>query len=92
MENSKQCKPISSNCSQLMDSLCEAEFFAHDLKLYLDTHPHDCVALKMFKEACKQYQACKEAFECCCYPLQACSAGEDDTWDWLCGAWPSERI
>jgi spore coat protein JB len=85
MENRKQC-------IELMDKLSEAGFFAHDLKLYLDTHPDDEAALSMFKEACRQEQACREAFESCCYPLTACSAGENGEWDWLDGAWPSERI
>lgn len=95
MENKRTvCPPISKDCSALMDSLCEAHFFAHDLKLYLDTHPDDETALEMFREACRQYCACFEAFERCCYPLRECGAGnsEDGGWDWLCGAWPSERI
>lgn len=86
------CAPITANCSALYDKVCEADFFAHDLKLYLDTHPGDREAIRMFREACKQYEACRDAFERCCYPLRACSAGADDEWDWLCGAWPSERI
>lgn len=93
MENrNPKCRTITQNCSQLYDSVCEASFFAHDLKLYLDTHPCDEAALEMFREACKQYEACVEAFERCCYPLRSCSAGDDGEWDWLCGAWPSERI
>ncbi|MCL2638363.1 MAG: spore coat protein CotJB [Oscillospiraceae bacterium] len=79
-------------CSALMDKLCEASFFAHDLNLYLDTHPDDEAALEMFREACNQSEACREAFESCCYPLRACSAGHEGEWDWLDGAWPSERI
>ncbi|MCL2020124.1 MAG: spore coat protein CotJB [Oscillospiraceae bacterium] len=87
------CRPIPQNCSALMDSLCEAHFFAHDLKLYLNTHPDDQTALNMFREACEQYCACFDAFESCCYPLRECGAGRvGDEWDWLCGAWPSERI
>lgn len=70
----------------------EASFFMQDLKLYLDTHPHDAKALEMFKEACKQYRTCKEAFEQSCYPLQACGSRSDNCWDWLMGAWPPERI
>ncbi|MCL2696744.1 MAG: spore coat protein CotJB [Oscillospiraceae bacterium] len=79
-------------CIALMDKLCEAHFFAHDLKLYLNTHPDDSAALDMFREACAQYCACLEAFESCCYPLRECSAGCNGEWDWLDGAWPSERI
>lgn len=92
MQNNPSCKPPTSQCSQLYDNVCEAGFFVHDLQLYLDTHPCDTKALEMYREAVKQYIACYDAFENCCYPLQSLSAGIDDEWDWLCGAWPSERI
>lgn len=95
MENNMNpvCRQPAQNCSQLYDKVCEAHFFLHDLQLYLDTHPCDEAALEMFREACKQYEACYEAFEKCCWPLRSCGAGKDDCdWDWLCGAWPSEKI
>lgn len=75
-----------------MQSVSEASFYMQDLKLYLDTHPDDCTAIEMFREACRQYKTCKEAFEENCYPLTACGSGEDNNWDWLCGAWPPERV
>ena len=83
-----------SECIRLMQNLSEADFYALDLKLYLDTHPHDCKAIELFREATKQATACREAFEKCCYPLLASSAGMCDecTWDWLFGAWPSEKM
>lgn len=82
----------NTNCAQLLRSVSEACFYATDLKLYLDTHPDDIRALEMHREACRQLKACTEAFENCCYPLQACSAGDDGEWDWLMGCWPSERL
>lgn len=81
-----------ANCAQLLRSVSEAGFYVTDLQLYLDTHPDDVRALDMFREACRQYKVCVEAFESCCYPLCACSSGKDCEWDWLCGAWPSERL
>ncbi len=83
----------SNNCS-CCDMLCaimEAHFFATDLKLYLDTHPDDKRALEMYTEACKQYKACKAAFEDSCYPLTACSAGQNGCWDWPEGVWPPKN-
>ena len=70
----------------------EADFFALDLKLYLNTHPDDERALEMFREACRQLRACKAAFEECCYPLTACSAGHDGCWDWPEGVWPPRSL
>ncbi len=81
-----------ANCNELMCAIMEADFFAQDLKLYLDTHPDDRRALEMYTEACKQYKACKAAFEDCCYPLTACSAGTEGCWDWLDGVFPPKSL
>lgn len=81
----------SANCCDLLCAVMEAHFFATDLKLYLDTHPDDKRALEMYTEACKQYKACKAAFEESCYPLTACSAGRNGCWDWPEGVWPPKN-
>lgn len=78
----------SQACDELLRAIAEASFFAQDLKLYLDTHPDDTRAIEMFREAIKQYNACKAAFEDSFYPLTASSAGKDGEWDWLCGTFP----
>ena len=54
---------------------------------YLDTHPDDKRAVEMYAEACRQYMACKAAFEDSFYPLTASSAGRDGCWDWPEGVW-----
>ena len=77
-------------CAELLRAIMEADFFAVDLKLYLDTHPDDEKALGMFREAVKQYNACKAAFEESFYPLTSNSAGKDGEWDWLCGKFPPQ--
>ncbi len=83
----------SATCSELMKAIMEADFFAQDLKLYLNTHPDDRRAIEMYREACKQYRACKAAFEDCYWPLTACSAGmNDDCWDWPEGIWPPKSL
>ena len=78
----------NTSCEDLMRAIMEADFFAQDLKLYLDTHPDDTRAVEMFREAVRQSKACKAAFEDSFYPLTADSAGKDGTWDWLDGVWP----
>lgn len=88
-----QNTPRSSNntnasCEELMRAIMEADFFAQDLKLYLDTHPDDTRAVEMFREAVNQAKACKAAFEDSFYPLTASSAGMNGTWDWPEGVWP----
>lgn len=76
-----------TSCEELLRAIAEADFFAQDLKLYLDTHPDDKRAVEMYAEACRQYKACKAAFEDTFYPLTACSAGMDGCWDWPEGVW-----
>lgn len=77
----------NSSCEELLRAIAEADFFAQDLKLYLDTHPDDKRAVEMYVEACRQYKACKAAFEDSFYPLAACCAGKDGCWDWPEGVW-----
>lgn len=78
----------NASCEELMRAIMEADFFAQDLKLYLDTHPDDNRAVEMFREAVRQSKACKAAFEDSFWPLTAHSAGTNGTWDWLDGDWP----
>lgn len=82
------CSTPSGSCEELMRAIMEADFFATDLKLYLDTHPNDSKALEMFREAVRQSKACKAAFEDSFYPLTAYSAGESGCWNWTDGNFP----
>lgn len=86
--NSRNSNNTDATCEELMRAIMEADFFAQDLKLYLDTHPDDTRAVEMFREAVNQTMACRAAFEDSFYPLTASSAGMDGTWDWLEGVWP----
>ena len=70
-----------------MEKLAQSAFYAHELNLYLDTHPCDECALELFKEAVKNEQIAREEFEECCYPLRVAAAGtECGEWDWLVGS------
>ncbi len=78
---------MNARCAALMKKLAAADFYALDLRLYLNTHPEDEQALCVYKEAVKQAEACKAAFEAQCYPICAESAGKGCQWDWLSGQW-----
>lgn len=86
--NSNNTADSNVTCKELMRAIMEADFVAQDLKLYLDTHPDDSRALEMYREAVRQYKACKATFEDTFYPLNATSAGRNGTWDWLDGTFP----
>ena len=85
MENNR-----TMTASQLMRKLSEAMFYMTDLNLYLDTHPNDEKALRMFEEATRNAKACVDAFEKRFYPLFASSADCENDWEWLIGVWPSQ--
>ncbi len=91
-QNGRMSGGANVSCEELMRAIMEADFFAQDLKLYLDTHPWDTRAVEMYHEACKQYKACKAAFEDSFYPLTACSAGKDGCWNWPDGIWPPKSF
>lgn len=76
------------SCNDLMRAIMEADFVALDLKLYLDTHPDDTRALELYREAVRQYKACKATFEDTFYPLNSTAAGRNGEWDWPCGTFP----
>ena len=76
------------SCQDLMKAIMEADFMATDLKLYLDIHPDDTRALELYRDAVRQYKACKATFEDTFYPITATSAGRDGTWDWIDGTFP----
>lgn len=88
VQDNNQNRPNNESCDRLMCAIMEADFFAQDLKLYLDTHPDDKRAVEMFREAVKQYKACRAAFEDSFWPIQAIGAGKDGCWDWLEGNFP----
>ena len=53
----------SASCEELLRAIAEADFFAQDLKLYLDTHPDDkrsvhgvqgCIRGQLLPADCKQ--------------------------------------
>ena len=89
-ENNNNTNNNQTACADLLRAIMEADFFALDLKLYIDTHPEDERAIGMFREAVKQSKACKAAFEESFYPLTAFSAGKDGEWVWLCGTFPPQ--
>ena len=88
LRQNSNSRPPQNSCEELLHAIMEADFFAQDLKLYLDTHPNDVRAVEMYREACRQYKACKAAFEDSFYPLTPCSAGKDGKWNWPEGVWP----
>ena len=67
------------------------QFAAFDVQLYLDTHPYDRNALRLFDSYQKNYQRNRKEFEAKYGPVSADTAALHDSWRWVNDPWPWER-
>lgn len=79
------------NASELKLALQSYRFAAHDMLLYLDTHPCDEKAFAMFKALTKKANELQKAYQEKCGPLTAVAAAEFDEFRWLESPWPWEK-
>lgn len=66
-------------------------FAAHDMRLYLDTHPGDMRAFEIFQTLVQKAEELVEEFENKYGPLTAASSAYNESDTWLCSPWPWER-
>ena len=62
-----------------------------DLNLYLDNFPNDGSLLELYKKYTKELEETKKEFERLYYPLDK-KQENGNTWKWLDGKWPWERL
>jgi spore coat protein JB len=77
-----------SRQDQLMKQINEANFTVNDLTLYLDTHPEDQDALKLFHQSLKQKKEAAQEYEKLYGPLEVCMTSEE-TGKWTWGSMPA---
>lgn len=71
---------------KMLRKLSAAEFAAHELHIYLDTHPDDTSAADALAIYEKQSGKLREEFEAKFGPL---TAGDDgNRWAWIADPWP----
>ena len=72
----------------------QVSFVADDLRLYMDTHPHDQEGLKLLKDTLKKKKALMKEFALQFYPLtEACMEAIYETNpNSDCYCWPEGRI
>lgn len=63
-------------------------FVLTELGLYLDTHPKDQEAFRLFQQYAALYQEGRMRYEEQYGPLRQVSAAEDDHYTWLHDPWP----
>ena len=75
----------------LLYKLQAADFAAHDLMLYLDTHPCCQSALTLYHEKLREAKALREEYEKKYGPLTAQSSSTRTPWQWIENPWTWER-
>ncbi len=73
-----------------MGELMALCFVVQELGLYLDTHPEDADALKLFTEYVQLLRQGKETFTARYGPLQQTQVTGEDGYSWLKEPWPWE--
>ncbi|MBR3594418.1 MAG: spore coat protein CotJB [Clostridia bacterium] len=72
--------------------LSSVHFALVELNLFLDTHPHDEEALKMFNSYKMKYEALLRAYEQQYGPITTMGVMGNTGWDWVKGPWPWEPL
>lgn len=81
---------MSQNKNMLLQRVYETGFAVDEIVLYLDTHPSCEKGLEYYREAVKNYQEARCAYEAECGPLQKSASTCPDFFDWVNNPWPWE--
>lgn len=76
---------------ELMKRLNAYAFAAYDWNLYLDTHPDDTEAIKMFHKMVDKANELRDEYQAKYGPLSADASASTDRWNWLDSPWPWEN-
>ena len=66
-------------------------FAAHDLLLYLDTHPKDKKAFELFVECVEKTKELIKEYESAYGPLSGFGTASQESFNWLDSPWPWEK-
>ena len=75
----------------LEKEIARVSFTMDELRLFLDTHPHEREALSAFCELRKRREKLLESYEEAYGPMEAYRAGGTDSWNWVQQPWPWEK-
>ncbi len=73
----------------LLKKLSTYQFAAHDLQLYLDSHPDDSETIEKMNRFKEQAQQLKAQYEQSYGPLTK-RATDRNNWNWIKAPWPWE--
>ena len=75
----------------LLRKVQEADFFAHDLQLYLNTHPTCERALTLYKQTIKEADELRSEYEEKYGPLTASRSSSKTPWQWINNPWTWDK-
>jgi len=74
---------------RLLKQITILDFMATDLQMYLNTHPQDEEAIKMYNDTVTQSALMCAEYEECYGPMVGCrSKAPKNTWEWQDSPWP----
>jgi len=75
--------------SELIQKIMETIFASVEINLYLDTHPEDQNAIKIYNSLVCQFKQAKADYESKYGPLTNFGYGQSQyPWQWICEPWP----
>ncbi len=75
---------------RLLEEIKQYDFTVIELALYLDTHPNDTKALRIYASVSEKLDELKEKYEHNYGPLTINGVNSGDRWTWIDGPWPWE--
>ena len=70
------------------DYMYNAPYFAHEINLYLDTHPKNQRMIQLYHEYVDKANQARENFEKEFGPLFVTNSQSENNFDWIKGPWP----
>lgn len=80
---------METSRERMLKEVMAADFYAYDLRLYLNTHPYDYRALTIYVNSVQKSRMLHEAYERMYGPLTA-AAANTYPWPWISNPWPWE--
>ena len=77
--------------NELLKNIRCHNFAAHDLLLYLDTHPKDKKAFALFVECVEKTKKLIKEYEAAYGPLSGFGTASQESFNWLDSPWPWEK-
>lgn len=76
---------------ELLKRLSAIDFYLIDLHLYLNTHPEDAEALKIYNEMIMEAKALREEYQQSYGMLLANNSTSKYPWQWIDNPWPWQK-